>query len=76
MKFVPMDQPPPTKTVHAVVGFFFLVNYIVGVGFLGIPKSFHTAGFFPSFFTLVVISFFAWTSSTWLIEVVSRAQVK
>ena len=77
MKFVPMvnpHQPPPTKTVHAVVGFFFLVNYIVGVGFLGIPKSFHTAGFFPSFFTLVVISFFAWTSSTWLIEVVSRAQ--
>ncbi|KAL5479451.1 hypothetical protein EMCRGX_G022975 [Ephydatia muelleri] len=76
MKFVPMVNPhkPPTKTVHIAIGFFFLVNYIVGVGFLGIPKSFSTAGFFPSFFTLVAISFCAWTTSTWLIEVVSRAQ--
>ena len=76
MKIVPMVSPSkPAKTVHIAIGFFFFVNYIVGVGFLGIPKTFDKAGFFPSLFTLVAISFFAWTTATWLIEVVSRAQV-
>ena len=63
------------KTISIVIGFFFFINYIVGVGFLGIPAVFSEAGFLTSILTLLAISLLAWTTITWLVEAMARAQV-
>lgn len=63
------------KTVSIIIGFFFFINCIVGVGFLGIPSVFQGAGLLTSVLTLVAISLFSWVTVTWLLEVMSRAQV-
>lgn len=63
------------ETISIVIGFFFFINYIVGVGFLGIPSVFRGAGLLTALLTLLAISLLAWTTITWLLEVMSRAQV-
>ena len=62
-------------TISIFIGFFFFINYIVGVGFLGIPSVFKGAGFLTALLTLLAISLLAWITITWLLEVMSRAQV-
>ena len=66
------DQP---KTVHIITGFFFLINYEVGTGFLGMPFAFYHAGILVSAFTLLVTGFASWISAIWVLEVMARAQV-
>ena len=63
------------KTISIVIGFFFFINYIVGVGFLSIPAVFSKAGFLTAVLTLLAISLLAWTTITWLVEAMARAQV-
>ncbi|KAL5487354.1 hypothetical protein EMCRGX_G019943 [Ephydatia muelleri] len=70
--YVHITQEP--KTVHIVFGFFFIINYIVGTGFLGIPYSFYEAGMLAGIVTLIVISFIAWNTASWELEVMARAQ--
>lgn len=64
------------KTVNAVWGYFFLVNYCIGTGFLGIPYSFFYSGYLASIPTLAVTAFTAWVTARWLIEIMGRAQVQ
>ena len=64
------------KTLHAVLGYFFLVNYCIGTGFLGIPYAFFYSGYLAAIPTLAFTAFSAWVSARWLIEIMSRAQVK
>lgn len=64
------------KTVNVVWGYFFLVNYCIGTGFLGVPYSFFYSGYLASIPTLAVTSFFAWVTARWLIEIMGRAQVQ
>ena len=73
-QYVHISQQEP-KTVHIVFGFFFIINYIVGTGFLGIPYSFYEAGMLAGIVTLIVISFIAWNTASWELEVMARAQV-
>lgn len=63
------------KTVHVVLGYFFLVNYCIGTGFLGVPYSFFYSGYLAAIPTLIFTAFSAWVTARWLIEIMSRAQV-
>lgn len=67
--------PKGPRTVNVIFGYFFVINYIIGTGFLGIPYAFYHAGMLASIVTLFVVSFLAWNTASWLIEVMSRAQV-
>ena len=68
------DEVSP-KTVNIVVGFFFIVNCQVGMGFLGIPFSFFHGGLLAGALTLLVTSFVSWIAAIWVLEAMGRAQV-
>ena len=63
------------KTVNIFLGYFFLVNYCIGTGFLGVPYSFFYSGYLAAIPTLIITAFSAWVTARWLIEIMSRAQV-
>ena len=66
---------PPPKTVNIFLGYFFMVNFCLGTGFLGVPYSFFYSGYLAAVPTLALAAFVTWLSSTWLLEVMARAQV-
>ena len=67
-------QRPP-KTVHIFLGYFFIVNYCLGTGFLGVPYLFFYSGYLAAIPTLTLIAFLTWLTSQWLLEAMARAQV-
>ena len=58
-----------------IIGYLYLVNYILGTGFLGIPYVLHHGGTLAGCLTLLAISFFSCLTSIWTLETISRAQV-
>lgn len=70
----PADVQKP-KTVNIVLGFFFMLNFVVGTGFLSVPYAFFSGGLLVGVATLLVVSFVAWNCAIWEIEVMARAQV-
>ena len=64
------------KSVNIFLGFFFVVNFCLGTGFLGIPYAFFYAGYLAAIPTLLLIAFAAWNGGRWEIEVMARAQVR
>ncbi|EDV23113.1 Transmembrane protein 104-like protein [Trichoplax sp. H2] len=56
------------------IGYLYLVNYILGTGFLGIPYVIHHGGTIAGCLTLLTISFFSCLTSIWTLETISRAQ--
>lgn len=63
------------KTVNIFIGFFFMVNFVLGTGFLSIPFAFFHAGLLAGVVTLAVISFITWNTALWEVECMARAQV-
>ena len=63
------------KTINIFLGYFFMVNFCLGTGFLGVPYSFFYSGYLAAVPTLALAAFLTWLSSTWLLEVIARAQV-
>ena len=63
------------KTVHIFLGYFFILNYCLGTGFLGVPYSFFYSGYLAAIPTLSLAAFLTWLTSVWLLEVMARAQV-
>ena len=63
------------KSVHIFLGFFFVVNYCLGTGFLGVPFSFFYAGYLAAVPTLLLIAFVSWNNAEWEVETMARAQV-
>jgi amino acid permease len=63
------------KTVNMVQGYFFLVNFCIGTGFLGIPFSFFYSGYLAAVPTLLLTAFCTWVTARWLLEIMARAQV-
>lgn len=61
--------------IHAALGYFFLVNYCIGTGFLSVPYSFFYSGYLAAIPTLMFTAFSAWVTARWLIEIMARAQV-
>ena len=64
------------KSVNVYLGFFFLVNLCLGIGFLAFPYSFLHAGYLVAIPTLLLIVFVTWIHASWLLEVMARAQVR
>ena len=68
------NKPQAPKTVNIFLGFFFVVNFCLGTGFLGIPYGFFYTGFPAAIPTLLLIAFVSWNAATWEVEVMARAQ--
>ena len=69
------SRVPEVRTVHIFLGFFFVVNFCVGTGFLGVPFSFFYSGYLAAVPTLLLIFFISWLNGNYLLEVMARAQV-
>ena len=63
------------RTVNIFLGFFFVVNFCLGTGFLGVPYAFFNSGYLAAVPTLLVICFISWINANYLLEVMARAQV-
>ena len=55
--------------------FFFLVNYILGTGFLGIPYVMYHSGILSCTLTLIVVTCFNCFGALWILESMARAHV-
>ena len=71
----PRAKESKPKTVNIFLGFFFMVNFVLGTGFLGVPYSFYRSGVIAGALTLVCISVITWMSALWEVETMARAQV-
>ena len=71
----PSKQSNEPKTVNIFLGFFFMLNLVVGIGFLGLPFSFVSGGILPGIITIAVAAFVSWNCAIWELEVMARAQV-
>ena len=63
------------RTVNIFLGFFFVVNFCLGTGFLGVPYGFFYSGYLAAIPTLILISLTSWINANYLLEVMARAQV-
>ena len=69
------DRKKPRKTINIFMGFFFMVNFCLGTGFLGIPYSFFYSGLLAGMPTLILVGFVSWLNANWSVECMARAQV-
>ena len=65
----------PVRTVNIFLGFFFVVNFCLGTGFLGVPYAFFYSGYLAAIPTLLLTSLTSWINANYLLEVMARAQV-
>lgn len=63
------------KTINIFLGFFFILNYCLGTGYLGIPYAFLYSGFFAAVPTTILVSLVSWINANYLLEIMARAQV-
>ena len=63
------------RTVNLFLGFFFMVNFVLGTGFLGIPYGFVHGGLLVGIITLAIVAVMAWLCAIWEVEAMARAQV-
>lgn len=63
------------KSINIFFGFFFVVNFCLGTGFLGIPYSFFYSGYLAAIPTLLFVAFIGWINANYLLEIMARAQV-
>ena len=68
-------DPDHIKTVGLFTGYFFIINFVVGTGFLGIPYSFYNGGILAGAITLIIVSFVSGNTAVWTVESMARAQV-
>ena len=71
-KQLPSSKP---KTVHILLGFFFMLNVLLCSGYPGIPFVFYQAGILVAAVTLILVIFIGWNCAIWMVEVMARAQV-
>ena len=69
------EGEPRPRTMHIALGYFFILNYCLGTGFLGVPYSFFYSGYLAAIPTLALTGFLTWLTAAWLLEVMARAQV-
>ena len=63
------------KTISLFMSFFFVINYTLGTGFLGIPYSFFYSGFVIAVPTLFLIMLTTLINGNYILESMARAQV-
>ena len=64
------------RTVNIFFGFFLMINFVLGTGFLGIPYAFVHSGLIVGMFTLFLITLMSWMCSIFVLETMARAQVR
>ena len=69
----PRSMPVPEGSYSPFVAYCVTVNYILGVGVIGMPKAFNTGGWLLSTFTLLLVSVMATFTALWYVEVGHRA---
>ncbi|KAL0486636.1 11 TM domain-containing transmembrane protein [Acrasis kona] len=65
------------STTHSYGNFVvycFSINFILGVGVLGVPNAFYKGGIVAGPLVMLIVTIFAMMSSTWILETISRAQ--
>lgn len=67
-------QAAPAHYYGSWTGYCFTVNYILGVGVLGMPYAFYRAGWALSTLTLGFVTVMATLTALWLVDVSLRAQ--
>ena len=78
------DDPPkpaallsvPEGSYSPFVAYCVTVNYILGVGVIGMPKAFNTGGWLLSTVILLIVSVMATFTALWYVEVGHRANRK
>jgi amino acid permease len=70
----PHESVPDKHTYTAFVAYCFNVNYILGVGVLGVPYAFYQGGYVLSPIILFLVSLMALATGLWLGEVMARAE--
>lgn len=63
------------RTINIFLGFFLMINIVLGTGFLSIPYGFYHSGVLPSIVTLLLANFITWLCAVWVVETMARAQV-
>ena len=63
------------RTINIFLGFFLMINIVLGTGFLSIPYGFYHSGVLPSILTLLLANFITWLCAVWVVETMARAQV-
>ncbi len=63
------------KTFHIAIGFFYVLNFIVGTGFLGIPYSFYYSGYLAAIPTMLFAMLACGVNANYILECMARAQV-
>ncbi|CAI5722829.1 unnamed protein product [Hyaloperonospora brassicae] len=72
-----LQRPPPdapSARYSPFVAYAFTVNYILGVGSLGVPYAFRRAGLVLGNLTIALVTLVSYVTVTWVCETVSRAQ--
>ena len=65
-----------TNNLPIWVGFFFIANYLLVTGFLGMPFAFFHGGMLAGVAALFVVTAIFWISAGWMLETMARAQVR
>lgn len=68
------DDESMPKPLHIIIAFFFLVNYELGTGFLGIPFASYQAGILAGIITILICGFIGWCNAIYTLEVMARAE--
>lgn len=66
---------PDEHKLGAISSYAITLNFILGVGILGIPYSFYRSGIVLGIITLAIVSVFAFVTAMWLPDVVLRASL-
>eukprot|EP01089_Gocevia_fonbrunei_P001393 TRINITY_DN1128_c0_g1_i1.p1 TRINITY_DN1128_c0_g1~~TRINITY_DN1128_c0_g1_i1.p1 ORF type:complete len:442 (+),score=46.07 TRINITY_DN1128_c0_g1_i1:161-1327(+) len=68
------EHTKPAASYSPFVAWAFVINYVLGVGILGMPYAFSQAGIILSLVFLGFITFITIVATMWIIETCSRAQ--
>eukprot|EP00475_Leptophrys_vorax_P030417 TRINITY_DN4554_c0_g1_i1.p1 TRINITY_DN4554_c0_g1~~TRINITY_DN4554_c0_g1_i1.p1 ORF type:complete len:531 (-),score=127.29 TRINITY_DN4554_c0_g1_i1:35-1627(-) len=68
------DNRGNQKGFAAWEGYCFTLNYILGVGILGIPHALVRTGFWTGVVMMVIVSVASWIAINWILEAMARAE--
>lgn len=70
-----IEKTDGPKTVNIFFGFFLMINFVLGTGFLGVPYGFYTGGVLAGVITLFSITLISWMCAIFVLETMARCQV-
>ncbi|ETV66525.1 hypothetical protein H257_17087 [Aphanomyces astaci] len=74
LSFNPAEMDSSSSSYTPLVAYSFTVNYILGVGSLGVPYALYKAGIVFGSVLLVVVSFISYVTVMWVSETTARAR--